>query len=118
MTVSDKKDIKALLAILDSASTREAKSNKLSKLSIEADDPRVKKAATMMKLAIQNDRGVTKHLPTYIKPMVRRENLTRAQRDVVEAFEAVVKFCQQELAAVEPQWQRIARAAGWTPPVS
>ena len=115
MTIPNNKETKALLIILEGFSSRVTKLSKLSRLSIECDDPRIKMRCEALSAALRAS-GAGDHLPTFIKGLQAQPTRTVGQDSLVHAFTVISDFCKQELASTQPQWQRIALAAGWTPP--
>lgn len=120
MTVSDKKEYRTLLTILDSTSTSATKANKLSKLAIESEDPAIKKVCEAVSNMIRKNgnAALPNHLPSHVAFLKKQPTRTISQNVVIDVMEKSINYCNQVLSTVEPLWQRTARMAGWTPPTS
>lgn len=114
--MSDKAEYKAVLTIINSTTTTAAKANKLSKLSIESEDPMIKRMCDALGDTMRKSGNLPQHLPSLIAHL--KQQLTRSgyQDDLVRVVDNSIKVCTAAMASVEPQWMRTARAAGWTPP--
>lgn len=113
--MNDKKEYTKLLVILNTIATPGNRMNKLNKLTIETQDPQLRELGQKIVTALRAN-GAPDSLPTYIEALSRQPTMTVGQSHLLKTYCQVVADCNAAIASVEPQWQRIARAAGWTPP--
>ena len=113
--MNDKKEYTKLLVIINTIATSGNRMNKLIKLTIETQDPQLRVLGQKMVEALRTN-GAPDSLQTYISALSRQPTTTVSQLHLMKTYHWVVDDCNAAIASVEPQWQRIARAEGWTPP--
>ncbi|WP_426106318.1 hypothetical protein [Massilia sp. TSP1-1-2] len=111
-----KKEYLTVLTILDSIGTAALKANKLSKLGIDSEDPQITKVCGAICNVLNRSLKLPGHLPTEIARQKKAATRTGVMDDLIKVVDAATAICTKEIASVQPQWQRIALAAGWTPP--
>lgn len=114
--MNDKKEYTKLLVILNTIATPGNRMNKLTKLTIETQDPQLRELGQKIVESLRAN-GAPDSLPSYINALSRQPTTTVSQSNLMKTYHKVVTDCNAAIASVEPQWQRIARAAGWTPPL-
>lgn len=111
--MKDKKDYTALLKIIGKSASAQVVLNKLVELFHDTEDVHLKKhiqsVATLFKATAKGS-----------KLTVCLANAVPAQfpvhMDLPKAISEAVAYCHQCISSIEPQWQILARQAGWTPP--
>ncbi len=115
MATDDKKEYKTLLTIIVSVASTPAKRNKLGKLAIGSDDPLLRRLAADYNDALRQAGGPD-DTPSWVERLSKQPTCTIGHSNFIAVFLAVTNECHKAIASVQPQWQRIALAHGWTPP--
>jgi hypothetical protein len=100
----DKKDCRDTLSALQDASTIASRINKINKIANATEDAVLKKALVSLSGEFARARSVAKKDQT--------DTLNQAK------FKKLIDYCQKQIDSAEPQWQILARRAGWTPPAA
>jgi len=90
---NDKKDYQAVLVALGGTGTATSLVNKLVKVEVATEDPKLKKAL-----------GV----------LISRLKAGASLR--LDDVKAVKKYCEIQTSSAKPQWQILAEQHGWMPP--
>ncbi|RJG06933.1 hypothetical protein D3870_13825 [Noviherbaspirillum cavernae] len=116
----DKKEYKTMLKVLDAEASVAATLNKLSQLAIETEDEFLKKASAGLASSLRSIAGMNTSAKTRLQSMAsgfaKSDDLRR--KKFSEAITLVLNYCKEIIAEEEPQWQILARRAGWTPPAA
>lgn len=113
-----KNDYKTLLKLLTTTTTQTALANKLTELSIDADDRKLARIAHILAEDVRpkpHERSTVKMCLSAGVTFWQSQHETRFKNRASNILLAT-KYCQQCIAAIEPDWMLQAKAAGWTPP--
>lgn len=100
----DKKDYRDTLSALQDALTIASRINKINKIANATEDAALKKALVTLSGEFARALSITKKDQTH--------TLDQAK------FKKLSDYCQNQIDSAEPQWQILARRAGWTPPAA
>lgn len=118
--MDDKKEYADLMKIMDAEASLSLILNKLGQIAIDSEDETLKKAAAGLASTLRSLAG-PKHsakvrLLTIAANFKAGQDLHRKQ--FVEGIVQLWNCCQQMSDKQEPQWQILARRAGWMPPAA
>lgn len=113
--MNDKKDYKALLKLLEKSASAQTILNQLSELYHETDD-------AQLKLHVKKVAEIFRSTAMKSKLTVRLVDPNPAifpiHPDLPKAIQDAITYCTRCKNSSEPQWQILARQAGWTPPTA
>ena len=117
MAADDKKHYKTCLKLMSTLATGTSLANKLSDLSIDTDDPKLKKAAKALADLVRPKIG-EKDGKVNILELAQRYKVSRGpgHKERGLGIEQVKHYCDTAISSVEPEWKIIALGQGWTPP--
>lgn len=106
------KDYKSTLKAFDATVTINATLNRLGEIAIETEDKQLK---TML----ENIAGRLRALHAKGTEKIRVAGIPQSHPlsgDISKMVAVVTAYCRKCIDSKEPQWQILARQAGWTPP--
>lgn len=117
MATDDKKEYKELLLLLSHMGSGPAVLNKLDQLILKMEDPRLRQAAEKITHFFRELPEVAHAKKFRLLNFAQVYSMNAGSRkQISDAIYVVQRYCQEHIASQIPQWQLIARAAGWTPP--
>ncbi len=110
--MDDKKDYKDTLIILNDTATAASLLNRLGKMGVGSEDTQLQTMVFVLSKIVRD---------TMVKSTAKIRLLSMPQSaasygQIITNAAALAKYCQACVASAEPQWQILARRAGWTPP--
>jgi hypothetical protein len=117
MSNDDKKEYKDLLLLLSHMGSGPAVLNKLDQLILKMEDPRLRQATGNIAKFFREQPEMAHVKKFRLLNYAQNYSMNAGSRkQTSDAIFAVQSYCQAQVASQVPQWQLIARAAGWTPP--
>lgn len=110
--MDDKKDYKGMLKALNHTTTVAAVLNRLGEIAIETEDDQLKKAAN----GIANMLRAEHAKPTLKVRLLSFPSSAASHGRIIEGVKVTAKYCEDQIASSQKQWEVLAKRAGWTPP--
>lgn len=117
MANDDKKEYKDLLLLLSHMGSGTSVLNKIDQLVFKMEDPRLRTATSKISQFFREQPEFAHIKKLRLLDYARSYSMNAGSRK--QAFDwifALQRYCQEHMALQVPQWQIIARSAGWTPP--
>lgn len=117
MAIDDKKHYKTCLKLMSTTATGTSLANKLSDLSIDTEDPKLKPMAKGLADLVRPKIG-EKDGKVNILELAHRFKFSsgNGHKERGHAIEQIKQYCDDAIKSTQPEWQIIARGQGWGPP--
>lgn len=117
MATDDKKEYRDVLLLLSHMGSGPAVINKLDQLAIKMEDPRLRDSLAKMAQFFRNQPELAHAKKFRLLDFAGNYSMNAGSRkEASNGIYAVQRYCEQHVSSQVPQWQLIAKAAGWTPP--
>ena len=117
MATDDKKEYRDVLTLLSHMGSGPAVINKLDQLTVKMEDPRLRDTLKKMAQFFREQPELAHAKKFRLLDFARNYSMNAGSRkDASDGIYSVQRYCEQHVASQVPQWQLIAKAAGWNPP--
>jgi hypothetical protein len=119
LAIDDKKQYKTCLKLLSTTATSSSLANKLSDVSVDAEDPKLQQAAKRLANLIRPKHGEKDPKINIVELANRfKHSATPGHKQHAIDIQRMHLYCESAVQSDQPAWQVIALAHGWTPPAS
>lgn len=117
MATDDKKEYRDALLLLSHMGSGPAVINKLDQSTVKMEDPRLRDTLKKMSQFFREQPELAHAKKFQLFDFARNYSMNAGNRkDASNGTYAVQRYCEEHIASQLPQWQLIAKAAGWTAP--
>lgn len=117
MAIDDKKEYKDVLVLLSHMGSGPAVINKLDLLVGKMEDPRLRESLSQLARFFRLQPELAHAKKFRLLDFAKNYSMNAGGRnEASDGIYKVQRYCEEHVASQVPQWQLIARAAGWTPP--
>ena len=117
MATDDKKEYRDVLLLSSYMGSGPAVINKLDQLVVKMEDPRLRDTLKQMAQFFREQPELAHAKKFRLLDFAHNYSMNAGSRkQASDGICKVQRYCEEHIASQLPQWQLIAKAAGWTPP--